>query len=47
MKLDFNGMTDTIRVADSFELGSILFHIAGKREVKPDDFSKQSVETRG
>ena len=33
MELDFRGLTDTIRVANSFELGDVLFRLAGIQEL--------------
>ena len=34
MELDFRGLTSTIRVADSFELGDVLFRLAGIQELE-------------
>jgi len=34
MDLNFRGLTSTIRVADSFELGDVLFRLAGIQELE-------------
>jgi hypothetical protein len=33
-ELEFRGLTNTIRVANSFELGDVLFRLAGIQDIK-------------
>ena len=39
--LEFRGLTNTIRVANSFELGSVLFQLAGRQQAENDAARKQ------
>jgi hydroxymethylpyrimidine pyrophosphatase-like HAD family hydrolase len=45
--LDFRGMHNTIRVKDSFELGDVLFRLAGLQEHLGDDNQKPLARQRG
>jgi hypothetical protein len=45
--LDFRGLQNTIRVKDSFELGDVLFRLAGLQEDLARDVQKTSVKSKG
>jgi hypothetical protein len=45
--LDFRGLQNTIRVKDSFELGDVLFRLAGLQEDLARDVKKTSVKSKG
>jgi len=47
INLDFRGLRNTIRVKNSFELGDVLFSLAGLQEALTDDNEKPLVREQG
>ena len=47
IELEFRGSQNTIRVRDSFELGDVLFRLAGLQEKLADDNEKPLAHTGG
>ena len=45
-ELEFRGLHSTVRVANSFELGDLLFQLAGMQEIANED-GKSSLKARG
>jgi len=47
INLDFRGIHNTVRVRNSFELGDVLFRLAGLQEQLADDNEKPLARKRG